>query len=100
MSYKQIDTRQVGQAIKSLRVKNNLTQEQLADTIGYSVRTLRRIETDGTNSIETINTFAETFDVSAMDILNGCFLFVFKSLIDYLYKIKKALVTFAIQHLL
>lgn len=64
-----IDTVLVGQAIRTLRVRNHLTQEQLADRVGYSVRNLRRIESTGTTSIDTINVFAEAFDVSALDIL-------------------------------
>ena len=89
---KKIDLHLVGKTIKSLRQSRSWTQEYLADTVGYSVRNLRRIENDGTGSIDVVNTFADIFGVSAMDILNGCFLFV--------YKIKKALVTFAIQYLL
>ena len=89
---KRIDTVLIGQSIKTLRQSRSWTQEYLADTVGYSVRNLRRIENDGTGSIDVVNTFADIFGVSALDILNGCFLFV--------YKIKKALVTFAIQYLL
>lgn len=88
---KLIDSHLIGKSIKSLRQNCKLTQEQLADDIGYSTRNLRRIETDGTTSIDVINTFAEYFNVSAIDILNGCFLFV--------PKIKKTLLTFAIQYL-
>lgn len=70
-----IDSHLIGQSIKALRLKNHLTQDGLAYDIGYSTRNLRRIETDGTTSIEVVNTFAEYFNVSALDILNGCFLF-------------------------
>ncbi len=84
-----IDSRLIGKSIKSLRLSRNWTQEYLADTVGYSVRNLRRIENDGTGSIDVVNTFAGIFNVSALDILNGCFLFI-----------KKALATFVIQHLL
>ena len=72
---KTINSQLIGQSIKTLRLKNHLTQSDLADSIGYSIRTIRRIETDGTTSIETINTFAVYFNVSALDILSGCFLF-------------------------
>ena len=89
---KRIDTVMVGQSIKTLRQSKSWTQEYLADAVGYSVRNLRRIENDGTGSIDVVNTFADIFGVSALDILSGCFLFV--------YKIKKALVTFVIQYLL
>ena len=61
----------MGQRIKAQRIKQGMTQEYLAETVGYSVRNLRRIENDGTGSIDVVNTFAETFEVSAMDILNG-----------------------------
>ena len=90
-----IDSRLIGRSIKHLRLSRNWTQEYLADSVGYSVRNLRRIENDGTSSIDVVNLFADRFGVSALDILNGdvfCF--------SFLNKIKKASVTFAIQHLL
>ena len=68
-----IDSRLVGQAIKHIRLSKNWTQDYLADVVGYSVRNLRRIENDGTSSIDIVNTFADIFDVSALDILQGCF---------------------------
>ena len=86
---KLIDSHLIGQSIKTLRVRRNWTQDQLADIVGYSVRNLRRIENDGTGSIDVVNTFAGIFNVSAMDILNGCFLFI-----------KKASATFVIRYLL
>ena len=92
MSVKLIDSHLVGQTIKNLRLSKNWTQDYLADIVGYSVRNLRRIENDGTTSIDIVNTFAEAFGISAMDILDGD---VFSFL-----KIKKALSAFAIQHLL
>lgn len=67
---KLIDSRLVGKTIKNLRLARNLTQDQLADIVGYSVRNLRRIENDGTSSIDVVNTFAEVFGVSALDILS------------------------------
>ncbi|MCQ2087709.1 MAG: helix-turn-helix domain-containing protein [Bacilli bacterium] len=75
---KLIDSHLIGKSIKALRLTCGLTQDELADDIGYSTRNLRRIETNGTTSIDVINTFADYFNVSAMDILNGCFLFVQK----------------------
>ena len=77
-----INSHLIGVSIKSLRVKRHLTQESLASDIGYSVRNLRRIENDGTSSIDVVNTFAEYFQVSAIDILNGCFLFIKKDVVD------------------
>ena len=66
-----INQRSIGQSIKSLRQLNNWTQEQLADKAFYSVRTIRRIENEGTTSIDVVNTFAEIFGVTAIDILEG-----------------------------
>ena len=87
-----IDSHLIGRSIKTLRQSRNWTQDQLADIVGYSVRNLRRIENDGTTSIDVVNTFANIFEVSAIDILDGC-LFVLK-------KIKKALAAFTIHYLL
>lgn len=67
-----IDSRLIGQSIKHLRLSRNWSQSYLADLVGYSVRNLRRIENGGTMSIDVINTFADIFDISALDILNGC----------------------------
>ena len=78
-----IEASLIGQSIKQLRLSRNWTQEYLADHSFYSVRNIRRIENEGTKSIDVVNTFAELFGVSAMDILNGvsfclnCFLNVF-----------------------
>lgn len=90
-----IDSRLIGQTIRQLRLQRHLTQNELAETIGYSTRNLRRIETEGTTNIEVVNTFAEYFGVEALDILDG----VSFCLLIYL-KIKKALATFIIQSLL
>ena len=67
----QIDSRLIGKSIKALRLSKNWTQDYLADAVGYSVRNLRRIENDGTSSIDVVNTFADIFEVSAIDILSG-----------------------------
>ena len=72
-----IDSHLIGQSIKNLRLSRNWTQDQLADAVGYSARNVRRIESDGTSSIDVVNTFADIFGVSALDILKGCFLFLF-----------------------
>ena len=72
---KKIDIQVVGETIKTLRLSRNWTQDRLAEVAGYSVRNLRRIENDGTGSIDVINTFADIFQVSALDILTGCLLF-------------------------
>ena len=79
-----IDSRLIGKSIKHLRLSRNWTQEYLADSVGYSVRNLRRIENDGTSSIDVVNLFADTFGVSALDILDGD-VFYFTLLIDVVH---------------
>lgn len=76
-----IDSRSIGQTIRALRKRSRLTQSDLAEDIGYSVRNIRRIETDGTTNLDVVNVFASYFNVSAMDILQGCLLFYFLSII-------------------
>lgn len=78
---KTIDSRLIGQTIRTLRLKNNLTQDVLAELIGYSARNIRRIENHGTTNIEVVNTFAEFFNVSAFDILRWMF-FIYQDKID------------------
>ena len=68
---KKIEPRLIGKAIKQLRLSKNWTQSYLAESIGYSVRNIRRIENDGTTSIDIVITFADFFELSAIDILNG-----------------------------
>ncbi len=72
-----IDSRLIGTSIKNLRKSRNWTQEELADRVGYSVRNLRRIENEGTVNLDTVNTFADIFEVSAIDILDGVSFFLF-----------------------
>ena len=91
-----IDIRMVGETIKQLRLSRNWTQDRLADAAGYSVRNLRRIENGGTVSLDVVNTFAEIFQVSAVDILKGCLLFLSAGS----GKQKKMLPAFAIRYLL
>ena len=66
---KTINARLIGHTIKQHRLSKHWTQDYLAESIGYSVRNLRRIENEGTSSIDVVNLFAEIFNVSAIDIL-------------------------------
>ena len=80
-----IETSLIGETIKQLRLSRHWTQEDLADRSFYSVRNIRRIENEGTKSIDIVNTFAELFGVSAMDILNGVSFFVILFQESYYY---------------
>ena len=66
---KTIDSLRIAQNIKCIRLLNHLTQEEMAEILFISERQVRRIEKNGTNSIELINQIANTFNISAMDIL-------------------------------
>jgi DNA-binding XRE family transcriptional regulator len=48
-----------------------MTQEDMADILGYSERQIRRLETTGTYNLYVISLIAETFNVEITDILFG-----------------------------
>ena len=64
-----IDALNIARNIKNVRLMNNLTQIEMADTLGYSERQIRRLETNGTYNLEVLNLIAITFGVSIKDIL-------------------------------
>lgn len=66
---KTIDSARIAQNIKNLRQSKQLTQIEMADLLGYSERQVRRLETEGTMNIYVINLIAQTFKISALDIL-------------------------------
>lgn len=66
---KTIETLKIAQNIKKLRQAKKLTQLEMADLLGYSERQVRRLETEGTTNICVINLIAQTFKISALDIL-------------------------------
>ena len=55
--------------LKKIREKRNLTQEELAEKSGISVRTIQRIEAGTTPKGYTLKTLAESLDVSEKDLL-------------------------------
>ena len=63
------DSLSIARNIREVRVANNLTQLEMAETLGYTERTIRRLETSGTDNISVINLIASKFNVSAMNIL-------------------------------
>ena len=56
--------------LKQLRAERNWSQEQLSEMCGVNLRTIQRIETRGTASLETAKALAAVFDVS-VDALAG-----------------------------
>ncbi|MBU3004692.1 helix-turn-helix domain-containing protein [Paraglaciecola arctica] len=50
--------------IKKLRVKNDWSQEQLAEYSGLNVRTIQRVESGQKASIETLKCLASVFEVN------------------------------------
>ena len=46
--------KQAGYRLKLLRLKMNLTQIELAELLKYEERTIRRYETNGINSLKTL----------------------------------------------
>ena len=67
---KTIDSIRIAENIRVIRLNKHLTQIQMGELLGYSERQVRRLETNGTLDIGVINLIAETFNVSALDILS------------------------------
>ena len=68
---KTIDSLKIAGNIKRLRLLNFMTQEDMANILGYSERQIRRLETVGTYNLYIISLIAETFNVEITDILFG-----------------------------
>ena len=56
--------------IKSLRIKNHYSQEQLAQLSGLSLRTIQRVESGQSASLETLKSLAAVFEID-VDTLKG-----------------------------
>ncbi|MDH5629291.1 MAG: helix-turn-helix domain-containing protein [Gammaproteobacteria bacterium] len=56
--------------IKDLRNQHAWTQNQLADVSGLSLRTIQRIESNGSSSIESAKSLAAVFEIKVEDIKN------------------------------
>lgn len=67
-----MDQKQIGSFLKELRKEKKLTQEQLAEALNVSGRTVSRWET-GNNmpDISLLVEISELFDVSIPEIING-----------------------------
>ncbi len=67
-----MDNKKIGEFIKKLRKRNNLTQEELAEMMHLSRQTISDIELCKTEpSIDKITDFSEIFNVSVLDIYSG-----------------------------
>ena len=69
---REVDQKKIGSFLKELRKEKSLTQEQLAEKLNVSGRTVSRWET-GTNmpDISLLNEIAEFYDVSIPEIISG-----------------------------
>jgi len=67
-----VDQKKIGSFLKELRKEKEITQEQFAEILGVSGRTVSRWET-GNNmpDISLLVNIAEYFDVSIPEIING-----------------------------
>ena len=67
-----MDQIKIGAFLKELRKEKNLTQEQFAEQLGVSSRTVSRWET-GNNmpDISLLTEIAEFYDVSIPELING-----------------------------
>ena len=67
-----MDQIKIGAFLKTLRREKNMTQEQLAEQLGVSSRTVSRWET-GSNipDISLLAELAEFYDVSIPELIDG-----------------------------
>ena len=77
----------IGKFISKLRKEKNLTQEELAEKLEISQRSLSKIET-GQNFVKsnTLEKLLKAFDISCNDLFNFEHLNTPKNLIDEIYK--------------
>lgn len=61
----------MSQILKTLRIEKGWSQEQLAEIAGISARTVQRIESGETCSLDTAQAFAAAFDTSPEIFLKG-----------------------------
>ncbi len=67
----QLEQKNIARFLKELRVKNGLTQQELADLLYCDIRQIRRYEKDGTEKLSVINLYATVFNISALGILSA-----------------------------
>ena len=54
--------------IKETRISKGWTQAQLAELCAVNVRTIQRVESDGTASLETTMAIASAFEIETKDL--------------------------------
>jgi len=54
--------------IKETRISKGWTQAQLAELCAVNVRTIQRVESDGTASLETTMALASAFEIETKDL--------------------------------
>ena len=64
-----IDSFRIAENIKEIRLINNLTQIEMAEKLGYSERTIRRLESNGTYDIGVINLIAKQNNINVQSVL-------------------------------
>ena len=57
------------EVIREMRLDRGWTQQQLADACGISMRTVQRVEKDGTASLETTSALGSVFEVERRTLL-------------------------------
>ncbi len=67
-----IDPVQIGSKVQALRKTQKLTQEQLAETVGVSWRTISNLETGKvTPKLQLVCVLANYFDIGVNELLNA-----------------------------
>ena len=72
VNYRRLDYEKMGENLKKARIRNNLTQEELANKLDVSIAFLSRIERGSSHiSLNRLTQMCEILNVSPGDILNG-----------------------------
>lgn len=74
-----IDTKQLGQEIRSLRKKNKLSQQKLAEMMGVGIQTVWRLENSkGKVHINTLKVLSNIFNIDIKYLMAKCNMVVIK----------------------
>lgn len=68
----ELERKRVGETLRQLRLKNNLTLKEVADRIGKTPKTVQLYETTNTTiSLDVIIILCHTYGVSVDELLNS-----------------------------